>query len=563
MTQPHRILVLGANAAGLKAAARARRLMPQAQITVLDRRTFVSYGACGLPYVLSGEVPDLEELRRTNYGVTRDPGWFAAARGLEVVTGCEVLAIDRDRKTVTVQDVPDGGERRLMFYDQLVYALGSHPIVPDGVELGGAVCTGSSPEDVAGLTRGLQRGEIESVLMLGGGLVGLETTGSLADLWGCEVTVLEAADHLLPRVLDADMARLVTAHLEREDVSVRCGVRVVSARDVDGRAVVELDDGSVLEADRAVVALGVRPNTAVARAAGLAVSERGGLVVDANLRTSDPSILAAGDCIELVHHVTGEMVMMPMGSLANRQGRVAGDVLAGRDCEFPGVLGSLALRVLELDTAATGLGEEAAAAAGLDVEVAWGAFDDRSHFHPDHRKIYLKVVYEAGCGRLVGLQAVGKGDVTKRVDVFASLLRQDAVLEDLLDLEWCYAPPFNAALDPLHGLAAAALSACEDCGAAVAQAAPFGVPAGVTVVDVRTAAEFASDEPAPALDGAVNLPLEELRARLDEVPAGEVLVVCAKGPRSAEAARVVAARCGGAVRYLAGGMEIEGFGRRG
>jgi len=551
-----RIVVLGANAAGLKAAARARRLMPDASITVVDRRTFVSYGACGLPYVLSGEVPEMEALRRTSYGAVRDAEWFRNTRDLQIITGCEVLGIDRDGQAVSVRDVA-AGERRRLEYDQLVYALGSHPFVPEGVELGGAVTTGSSPEDIGALSAGLQRGEVDSAILLGGGLVGLETAGALADLWGCEVTVLEAAAHLLPRVLDDDMAGLVTAHLEREDVRVRCGATVASARDVDGRAVVTLDDGTELSADRAVLALGVRPNTGLARAAGLAVSERGGLVVDANLRTSDPSILAAGDCIELVHHVTGDMVMMPMGSLANRQGRVAGDVLAGRDTEFPAVLGSLALRVLELDIAATGLGEEAALAAGLDVAVAWGAFYDRSHFHPDHKKVYLKVVYESGCGRLVGLQAVGAGDVTKRVDVFASLLRQDAALEELLDLEWCYAPPFNAALDPLHGLAAVALNACDE---VMTQVGPHRLPDGVSVLDVRTSAEFADGNPG-ALDGAINVPLEELRARLDEVPAGELVVVCAKGARSAEAARVVASRRGQMVRYLAGGMELERFGR--
>jgi len=320
--------------------------------------------------------------------------------------------------------------------------------------------------------------------------------------------------------------------------------------------VVTLEGGERLTADRAILALGSTPCTGVARAAGLALGDQGGIIVDANLRTSDPDILAAGDCIALVHHVTGELLHLPMGSLASRQGRVAGDVLAGLPSTFPAVLGSMAVRLLGLDVAATGLSEAAALAAGLDISVAWGAFDDRSGFHPDRQRIYLKLVHEASCGRLVGLQAVGAGDVVKRVDVFAGLLRQDATLADVLDVEWCYAPPFNAALDPLHGLAAAALNTCEGM---VAQQGPWCDLSGLKVVDVRTAAEFDGADPA-AVPGSLNIPLEELRRRVDELSSGDVVVVCAKGPRSVEAARVLARRQGRVVRYLAGGVDLAGFG---
>jgi NADPH-dependent 2,4-dienoyl-CoA reductase/sulfur reductase-like enzyme/rhodanese-related sulfurtransferase len=546
-----RILVLGASTAGLKAAARARRLLPDAPITVVDRREQVGHSPCGLAHVLAGEVDTVDDLRRTSYGVLRDAGWYASARGIEVLTGHEVLGIDRDTRAVSVRSTRDDS-RTMLMYDQLVYALGSEPHVPDGVEPGGAVVSASGPEDVTALRRDLERGAVGSVLVLGGGLVGLEVAGAVAGPWDCAVTVVEADDQLAPTALDPEMAALVRGHLRREGVAVRTGARVAAARGVDGRAEVTLDDGETLVADRAVLALGVQPATALARAAGLVVGECDGLVVDANLRTSDPAVLAAGDCVELVHHVTGEMLRLAMGSLAARQGRVVGDVLAGRDAEFPAVVGSVALRTLGLDVAATGLTEAAARAAGLDVAVAWGTFDDRSPFHPARERIYLKVVHEAGCRRLVGLQAVGRGDVTRRVDVFAALLRQDADLDELLDLEWCYAPPFNDALDPLHGLAAAALNACGD---TLVQQAPHHALGGATVLDVRTASEVASaDLPPPP--GATHVALEELRDRLDDVPAGDVVVVCAKGPRSVEAARLLAARWERPVRYLAGGVAF-------
>jgi len=389
---------------------------------------------------------------------------------------------------------------------------------------------------------------------------------ALTDLWGCEATILEAAPSLLPEILDPDMAALVAARLEAAGVVVRTGAAVATARTAaDGRAEVALAGGAsdasgeTLRADHAVAALGVEPRTELARASGLAVGELGGLVVDAHLQTSDPDVLGAGDCLELVHHVSGEICRVPLGSLASRQGRVVGDVLAGLDSEFPAVAGSVAVKVLDLNVAATGLTEAAARAAGFDVAVTWGAFHDRTHFYPARENIYLKLVAERGSDRLLGLQAVGPGDVVKRVDVFAALLRADAGLDDLLDTEWCYAPPYNAPLDPLQSLAATARNTAL-CG--VDQVPAAAAADGRLVLDVRTRAEFMAGE-LPAPPGAQNIALEELRDRAQEVPADRpVLVICARGPRSFEAARILQERGCDDVVYLAGGVHMREAGRR-
>ena len=566
-----RILVLGASAAGLKAAARARRLLPGAHVTVVDQREVVSFGACGLPYFLAGEIERVDALRETGWGAVRDAAFFRTIKGIDLQTGWRVLAIDRDAKAVTVEraDAPrrgDGSERTMLMYDRLVYALGARPRLTAGVVPGPAVTTLSTPEEATALRGGLQTGAVGSCLVLGGGCVGLETAVALTDLWGCQATILEAAPSLLPDLLDPDMAALVATRLQEAGVRVRTGASVASAETADdGGATVTLAgdaDVETLRADRAVAALGVEPRTELARACGLAVGELGGLVVDAHLRTSDPDILGAGDCLELVHHVSGEICRVPLGSLANRQGRVAGDVLAGLDSEVPAVVGSVAVKVLDLNVAATGLTEAAARAAGFDVDVAWGAFHDRTHFHPARENIFLKLVTERGSDRLLGLQAAGPGDVVKRVDVFAALLRADAGLDELLDTEWCYAPPYNAPLDPLQSLAATARNAAL-CG--VGQAPAAAAAGDRLVLDVRTREECASGE-LPAPPGATNIPLEELRERAAEVPPDRpVLVVCARGPRSFEAARILQERGCGDVVYLAGGVHLHaaGGGREG
>ncbi len=554
-----RILVLGASGAGLKAAARARRLLPGAHVAVVDRRADIGSYTCGLPLYLSGDVERIEALGETSYGARRDAAFFRQIKDVEVMTGARIVALDRDTRAVTIERAADGSGRTMLLYDKLVYALGARPRVPPGFQLGQAVLSVASSRDAVALRGALQAGEVGSCLVVGGGCAAVETAAALADLWGCEVTLLEAADRLLPHLLDADLSRLVAAELDRVGVRVRTGLAATGAADAeDGHATVAAG-GERLIADRAVLALGTTPRTELARSAGLAVGEGGGLLVDGQLRTSDPDILAAGDCIELVHHTSGELCRLPLGSLASRQGRVAGDVLAGRFSEIAAVVASRAVKVLGLNVAVCGLSAAAARAADLDPVVTTGAFCDRAHYHPEQALIHLQLVHEAGSGRLLGLQAVGPGDVVKRVDVFAALLRQDGDLGDLLDAEFCCAPPYNAALDPLHELAAAALSQQE--GRAI-QAGPFSDPGGRLVLDVRTPAEVAAA--ADALPGAVNIPLADLRQRAGELPADRpLLVVCAKGSRSAEAAGILRERGFADVVYLAGGMTMRAGGRSG
>jgi NADPH-dependent 2,4-dienoyl-CoA reductase/sulfur reductase-like enzyme/rhodanese-related sulfurtransferase len=546
-----RIVVVGASAAGLKAAARAGRLLPGAEITVLDERRFISYGACGLPYFLSGDVENLDVLRQTPYGVTRDPAFFAAVKGLDVRTGIRVVKVDAAERVVRAVDLATA-ERPVFPYDQLVIATGARPRQLPGVKAGEAVRFFHTPEDAKVLRAGLETGQVGNVIVVGGGFIGCEVACAFRELWGCEVTLLEATDRLLPQMLDREMAALVAAELRRGGVEVRLDAPVTRAVTEDGHAVVEVG-GETFGADRVVVAVGVVPRVAWVEGSGLAVGEAGGLLVDDRLRTSLPGVYAAGDCIEVTCRVTGRSCLKPLGSLANRQGRVVGDNVAGLESRFGPVAGNACVKVLGWNVAAAGASEDGARRAGLRPRAIWAAAVDRAHYYPEHEPVYLKLVYEEDSLRLLGLQAVGPGDTVKRVDVFSSLLLRDGRVPDLLDLEFCYAPPYNGALDPLHALGCAALNQ-EESGI---RGLVFDAdPAGRTVVDVRLPEEITEESPAPP--GALNIPLTELRARVDELPRGRPLMLtCAMGTRSAEVARWLAARGFDDIVYLAGGAAMR------
>ena len=544
-----RIVVIGASAAGLRAAARAKRLLPRAEVTVLDREEAISVGACGLPYYLSGDVENPDKLRATPWGALRDPAFFRAVKDLDVKTGVEAVAIDRAGKVVRARDAAG---RELAFpYDKLVLATGATPRWLPGVPKDHPrVSAFKTIDDAKRWRKALEAREVERVAILGAGYIGCELAEAFGGLWGCEVDLIEAAGHVLPQVLDPEMAALVQAHLEEQGVRVRTACRVESLQE-RGDALVLATTRGEIETGHAICALGFAPASGLAAAAGLAIGPTGGIVVDEGLCTSDPDVLAAGDCIEVVHAVSGRPAHVPLGSLANKQGRIAGDVLAGRDARFGPVAGSGVVKVFDLNVAATGLSEAAARRAGIAVEAVWGTFSDKAHYHPDDMTIQLKLVFRPGDGRLAGLQAVGSGDVVRRVDVFAGLLARGGRVDDLLDLEFAYAPPYAPPLDPLFVLGCAAKNQAADGVRSVAPATPLE---GFRVLDVRTRGEAQ----ARPLDRAVNIPLDELRARLAEVPAdAPVLVVCAKGPRSAEAARLLLNAGRERVSYLGGGTLMR------
>ena len=547
-----RIVAVGANAAGLRAAARAKRLLPNASVTVIDRGKYISYGACGMPYFVSGDIEAADKLRETAYGVIRDPDFFRKAKGLEVVVQTEVERIDREGRRVVCKSLLTG-ETKEYPYDKLILATGATPIAPAGIPRNSPrVSTFKILEDAIALRKVLQTGQIKKVGLVGAGPIGCELAEAFTAMWGAKAVLFDAAPTILPAMLDPEMARIVESYMKGEGVEIHTGCPL--------QGVVESDEGITIKTpkgdfgtDHVIIAIGVRPDSTLAAGCGLKIGKTGGIMVDEKMTTSDPDIFAAGDCVELKHLVSGKPVILPLGSLANREGRVVGSNLGGGDERFRPVVGSAAVKVFEMNVSSTGLTMKAAAEAGFDAGAAWGSFTDKADYYPGFENLHLKLVYDRKTTRLLGLQGFSKGEVVKRVDVFASLLRHGGRLEDLLDAEFSYAPPFAPAVDPLYSIACVARNELLEGIRSLPPDADLG---DRLIIDVRRPKEV-SDRPLPEKD-TMNVPFEEFRTACDQVPKDQdVVCICSKGVRSAEAARVLKEKGCANVKYVGGGSLMK------
>jgi len=550
--QSMRIIVVGASAAGLRAAARARRRLPDARVLVIDQDKFVSYAACGMPYFVSGDIHSADKLRETPHGLIRDLAYFRSAKDLEVITETRVERIDRSARKVFCRSEKTG-EASEHSYDKLVLATGASPAIVPGVpKVSKRITTFKTLQDAINLRKSLQRGEIGKVAIVGGGFIGCELAEAFGALWGAKVVLIDMSSSILPNMLDPEMASAVEAYLKTEGVEVYTNCPLEGMVESEESVTIKTPYGD-FEVDCAVIAVGVRPNSELAVDCGLAVGKGGGIVVDDRMATNDRNIFAAGDCVEVKHLVTDNPVQLPLGSLANRQGRVIGSNLGGGNERFGPVVGSAAVKIFDMNVAATGLTEGSARDAGFDVGCAWGTFTDKADYYPESQNIHLKLVFDKGSQRLLGLQGYGKGEVVKRVDVFAALLKNQGQLEDLLDMEFAYAPPYAPAVDPLYSLGCAARNAVlED----VEQVSPETELGDRLVIDVRQSYEVES-MPLSEAD-ARNIPLEELRKNWEEIPVDRPLVaVCAKGLRSAESVRILKEKGFHDVAYVGGGLLMK------
>jgi NADPH-dependent 2,4-dienoyl-CoA reductase/sulfur reductase-like enzyme len=454
-----RLVVVGGVAAGMSAAARARRLEPGLDVTVFERSGYCAYTACGLPYHVAGVIPDHRAL------VMRTPEQFAA-EGVAVHVGHEVTEIDVSARTLRVRDRA-GGRERTESWDALVLAAGARPA---GTGIPGATLAGvftlRTIEDARAIRAWIDEHDARDAVVIGGGYIGLEMAEAFRAR-GLATTVVEREERVLPLV-DPDVADDVAAELAAEGVDVRCGAQV-EAIEGSERVRAVLAGGAQLAADIVVVGVGVRPDTTLAAAAGLPLGPHGGIVVDDRMRTGVDGVWAAGDCCQTHHLLHDGPAYVPLGTTANKQGRVAGTNLAGGDERFAGVLGTAVVKVCGLHVGRTGLGEREAIDAGLDAVGASVTHISRARYYPGHEPLRVKLIAERGTGRLLGGQLVGREGVAKRVDVVAAALHAGATADELERYDLSYAPPFAPVWDPVLLAARKAAEAARS-GAALREA---------------------------------------------------------------------------------------------
>lgn len=551
-----KILIIGGVAAGPKTAARARRLDPEAQITILEKGKYISFAGCGMPYYLSGQIHDFDHLYSTAYGVKRDPAFFKAERGVDVLTGMEAISIDKANKKVIARNV-DTGEESVFEYDKLVLGTGSNPITPpiENLDLKG-VYRLNHLTDAATIKQAMDAGEVNEVVVIGTGFIGMEAVDAVFSPMRT-VTVVEFRDTMLPGILDQEMSTVLYKNLFEQGLEGRFGEKVLKLEGEDGRVTKVITDKGSIDADAVILAVGVRPNVKLAQEAGLSIGETGGIIVNEYMQTDDPDIYALGDCVENTHIVSGKKVYGPMATYANRQGRIVGDNVTGGNSTFKGVAGTGVLHVMGMNVARTGLGEKQARDLGYEIESMVITTFDMTHYHPSSNKVLLKVIVEKGSKKVLGAQGVGKGEVAKRIDVVATMLNYGGTLDDLLNLDLGYAPPFSTPIDPLVHAGNSLKNKLEG---VVNTYTPEEVQEKLergedfVLLDVRTPQQFnmrhIEDE------RMQQLTLGELRDKLADVPKDkEIVTVCAMGSRAYEAYRILVGAGFKDVKLMESGME--------
>lgn len=448
MSTERHIVVIGGMACGPKAAARARRCDPRARITIVEQGHTVSEGSCGLPYYVAGVVASDKAL------LIRTPKYFKEVSDIDTLLGTRATSIDRVAREVEVTDLKTGATSRLP-YDKLVLATGATAALP--AQLPGKdlkrVFTLTKIADANAIVEALSDASVKKAVVVGAGLIGMEAVEAFKAR-GLEVSVVEALDRVLPALLDPEMSLLVEKELATQGVGLFTGQRVLRLEgSADGFVRHVVTDKQILEADVVLLALGYRPNAALARSAGLAIGATGGVSVNEYMQTSDPDIYAGGDCVENTHRVTGAKILAPMGSTANKHGRIIGTNITGGNDTFPGVLGTAIVKVFDLTVSRVGLGETEARNAGFQPITALAPGFDHASYYPGAQMITIKLVADAVTGRVLGGQLLGKGEVAKRADVLVTTISLQGTIDDLANLDLAYSPPFNGAMDVLHNAA--------------------------------------------------------------------------------------------------------------
>jgi NADPH-dependent 2,4-dienoyl-CoA reductase/sulfur reductase-like enzyme/rhodanese-related sulfurtransferase len=543
-----KLVIVGGVAGGASAAAKARRCGEEVEIIMYEKGPDISYANCGLPYYLSGVIQRREDLLITT------SQFFHRRFRVDARTRREVVRIDREKKIVIAKDL-DTDQMEEESYDRLILAPGSHAIMPPvpGIDLP-FVFTLKTLEDTDRIFTYLQNEKPRRAVVVGGGLIGVEAIENLA-LKGIETTAVELAPQLLT-FLDWEMAERVRFHMLHKGISICLSEGLQSVEEYNGQGLVRTDKGREIPADLVLIAVGIRPNVDLAQDAGLELGVTGGIKVNEFMQTSDPDIFAAGDCIETTNLVTGKPTLTPMGSAANKEGRAAGANALGRRIAVKGFTGTIIVKVFDLTVAKSGLSEREAMAEGCSPLALYVQPGHHAGYYPGSKPLSIKTVTERDSGRLLGAQVIGEEGVDKRIDVFATAIYHQMSLEDLLQLDLAYAPPYSAARDPVIIAGAVGQNYYQgDWDPITPHELKEKMDSGedLTLIDVRTKLELAKRGP---LAGAIHVPIDLLRRELRKLdPDRETILYCAQGLRSYLGNRILAMNGFKRAKTLSGGLD--------
>lgn len=550
-----KIVVIGGVAAGPKAAARAKRCNPKAQVTLIEKGEWISYGGCGLPYFLGATVKDLDDLMTTSWEALRTPAFMKATKDIDTLLGWEATKIDRENKSVQVVNCSTK-EAKTLPYDKLVIATGAENFVPPIENVNATGVFGmKTPKDASDMQDYIKSEGVGKAVVIGAGLIGMETAEAFAN-WGLDVTVIEMQKWVLPQMLDEEMGIVFRDYLEAEDMNFMLDTKVEKILvDESGKVSGVVTDKGEVEAQIILVAAGVRPVVNLAKDAGLEVNKA--IIVNDRMETSDPDIYAAGDCVMCKHIISGESVYVPMGSTANKQGRVIGTNITGGDETFPGVLGTAVIKMFDWSAGKVGLSENDAIRLGHDVVTCIVPGPDITHFMPGKKLIMNKLIADRKTGKVLGFQSVGPGHVDKRIDTMAAALNFGVTAHQLSNLDLAYAPPFSSAMDNII-VAANVMKNVIDGKAHDMRYAEFKSKLqndDVVFVDLRTEHERAQKS-IPAKN-QVHIPIEELRARSHELPKDkEIVAFCILSTRGFEGQLILNQAGFDDVKFVQGGIQF-------
>ena len=525
-----KVLIIGGVAGGATAAARIRRLDEQAEITVFERSGYISYANCGLPYYIGGVIIDPEDL------TLQTPESFFARFRINMKVHHEVIAIDPDRKTVLVKNLKSGEEFEEA-YDKLILSPGAKPTQPKLPGVGiKKVFTLRTVEDTFRMKEYIAENQPKSAILAGGGFIGLELAENLKEL-GMDVTIVQRPKQLM-NPFDADMASFIHSEMRKHGVKLALGHTVEGFEENGNGVDVLLKDEKPLHADMVVLAIGVTPDTQLAKEAGLELGIKGSIVVNDRMETSAPDIYAAGDAVQVKNYVTGQDALISLAGPANKQGRIIADNICGGDSRYRGSQGSSVIKVFDMTAATTGINETTAQKAGLDIDAVILSPMSHAGYYPGGKVMTMKVIFEKETYRLLGAQIVGYEGVDKRIDVLATAIHAGMKAPELKELDLAYAPPYSSAKDPVN----MAGYMVENIANGILKQwylkdiDSLPMDGRVTLLDVRTAGEYSRGH----LDGFKNIPVDELRGHLDEIEKDKpVYVICQSGLRSYIATRIL------------------------